>query len=221
MGSIFTTDESQPKPTGHFLARLNLHLTGTVFDLWVLWESLMVVCLFIDKWQPAVSEALFYFYIPTLLLDTGFFIFDSLYMGSLKRNKKEVLTAERIWDRIIRSAGNQWLITANAVGSGFTLIFMLVFYDATGVAPWLPLAFAPNGDQIQNFVIRKGFELATLAICYASFMITLYTGGDSLKRHINAVIRSVSNDGEGGGEVLNSARDFQINVANYAGSLLV
>jgi hypothetical protein len=219
MGSIFTTDESQPKPTGHYLARLNLHLTGTIFDLWMLWKSLMVVSLFINVWQPAIPEILFLFYIPTLLLDVGFLIFDSLFMGSLKRKKKEVLTPERIWDRIVRSAGNQWLTSANLVGSGFTLIWMLIFYGDQGVAPWLPLTTAtPTGLQVTNLFIRKGFELATLAICYSSFIITLYTGSDSLKRHINAVIRSV---GDGGEEISTlNAKDFHLTVSNYAGKLL-
>lgn len=217
MGAIFTTDESQPKPTGHYLARLNLHVTGTAYDIWMLWEALMVACLFTSLWTPNTPEALFYMYIPTLFGAVFIFIFDSLYMGSLKRTKKEALTTERIWDRIIRSATNQWLSTAMMVGSGFTLIFMLCFYNDRGVAPWLPIVASPTGFQIESLFIRKGFELATLALNFTAFIISLYTGGDSLKRHINAMIRTSAN---GGDDTMITNNSFEMSVSQYTSHLL-
>jgi hypothetical protein len=156
----------------------------------MVWEAFMAAALWTNFWVPGTPEVLLYTYIPTMIVSTFILLFNAFWMGSLKRYKRDNLTTEQMWDRLLRAGGDQWLSTVVLGASGFLLIWMTSFYKEEGIAPWRPIPLAPTGPQIENRGIVKGFELATLAICAGAYLITMCPSADSLKRHMFAMTNS-------------------------------
>lgn len=193
MGDNFRaeTDETQPKPYGHHLARAYVSWPGTFVFLIVLifgFVSIWQFLGYIDVNGLSLGMTLAIFVISAVL-----WLFDVFYWsasldtrGALDSKRGSIgvkpVTSGQKKERLLKSNGDQHLLTVLIGYSGWILIVMAAFYAKHGLHTFQPLSFSPNGFEITNFFINKILQVAIMAMTAHAFSIAVSTDRDTVRR---------------------------------------
>lgn len=193
MGDNFRaeTDETEPKPYGHHLARAYVSWPGTfvflvtlIFGFVTIWQFLG----YIDVNGLSLGMTLAIFVISGAL-----WLFDVFYWsasldsrGALAPKRGGIgvkpVTSGQKKERLLKSNGDQHLLTVLFGYSGWILIIMAAFYAKHGLHTFQPLSFSPNGFEITNFLINKLIQVAIMAMTAQAFSIAVSTDRDTVRR---------------------------------------
>jgi len=195
MGSLLTSDSSQPKPNGSFLARSNLSWLGSTTVIWQIVMATVAMEMLNDDivTHPRLLPILLFVSIGSSCFC---FLFNMFFWGATAAERKvltssdgrPVLEAHVSYatrqDRLARACGDQWITSWVLGASFFLLIFLTKFYRDHGVHNFQPLETDSVRD-IMNYIAIKLFQVGALAIAGITFAIGIYTGSDHFKRYVS------------------------------------
>jgi len=193
MGDNFRaeTNEDKPEPYGHHLARAYLSWPSTIMFL------ITLIFGFVTIWQFLgyidVNGLSLGMDITIFVLSCAMWLFDVFYWSAsydsrpaLDGKRGEItlksVTLSQKKERLLKSNGDQHLLTVLAGFSGWILIIMIPFYVKNGLHIFQPLSFSPNGIEITNFFINKLIQVSMMAMTGISFSIAVSTDRDTIRR---------------------------------------
>lgn len=193
MGDNFRaeTDETQPKLYGHHLARSYVSWPGTtvfcvtlIFGFVTIWQFLGYID--VNGLSLGLNLTVFVMSAVMWLFDVFYWSASLDSRGALapKRGGIDVkpVTNGQKKERLLKSNGDQHLLTVLTGYSGWILIMMAAFYAKHGLHTFQPLSFSPNGIEITNFFINKIIQVAIMAMTGIAFTIVVSTDRDTVRR---------------------------------------
>jgi hypothetical protein len=191
--------EDKPCPYGNRFARMFQTWYGWLLFAIGLGITLIVFLMFINviNTAPLLLPLLLFFY---WLLCLAALFFGIFYWGARFRDRqarvmsgecepdKEVPADEnKQRERLLNLGNSQWLLFYFIVAIFFVLLFLTIFLWTEGLETWQPLPVGPTNVEITNFILIKGFQIMTLGVFSAAFIIILYTGSDFVYRQFRSL----------------------------------
>lgn len=189
---MFTTVVEKPaKRQGIFLARTYVSWWGAALFVWVVVQSI-VLQLELQGKLNGLPVLLPGFLTATLLFAAFVLLFNLAYWGApLKASALAKTDYEAEYDRFVRAFGDQYLSSMVLAATGWTLLWLLVYYSDHGLLTFAPLPAVSTGGTTQmHFVLIKIFGLmAVMGVGGAAMVAVLFTYSDLFKRMALAAYR--------------------------------